>query len=217
MLREIVVFMQSFGVFQGNGSALAYGFFLGVMVVSQLVLLPVWPFAVFAGFQFGFWPGVATLVVGKMLSAFLNFSLSRSILRAWIQRLIGGHVLFESLNETLQQDGLKMAFLLRLCPVPFALGNYAYGLSSVSLKNFLLATLLALLAPTLVFAGIGVSLRASVALAGLDGNAMPESPWRTALALGGGVAFALVTHRVSKIALVKVNEKRVAASVAPKV
>lgn len=50
------------------------------------------------------------------------------------------------MDSAIGRDGLKVVFLLRLSPLfPFSLGNYALGLSSVRLLDFVGATLVGIL------------------------------------------------------------------------
>ena len=94
MVEKILTTLQSLPVWSGGTSLQMLGLFLGLLILSQLILLPVWPFVVFAGFQFGFWPGVGLLLGAKMVSALLNFTLSRWVVRDWVHgyaRISGHH------------------------------------------------------------------------------------------------------------------------------
>ncbi len=207
MVEKILTTLQSLPVWSGGTGLQMLGGFLGLLILSQLILMPVWPFVVFAGFQFGFWQGVGVLLAAKMLSALLNFTLSRWVIRGWMQRVAGRHILFTSINEALQQDGLRMAVLLRLCPVPFALGNYAYGLSVLPLKEFTLATFVTMCPATLVFAGLGASLRSELDVTQLGGASVTHSRWQPWLLGVGFLASFLVVRRVSKVAMEKIKSR----------
>ena len=207
MVEKILTTLQSLPVWSGGTSLQMLGVFLGLLLVSQLILLPIWPFVVFAGFQFGFWPGVGVSLGAKMVSAVLNFTLSRWVIRDWMQRVAGRQVLFSSVNEALQQDGLRMAILLRFCPVPFALGNYAYGMSVLPLRAFAFATFVTILPTTLIFAGMGASLRSELNMAQLGDAGATHSRWETWLLGVGFLASFVVVRRVSKIAMKKVKSR----------
>jgi len=209
MVEKILTTLQSLPVWSGGTSMQMLGLFLGLLILSQLILLPVWPFVVFAGFQFGFWPGAGLLLGAKMVSALLNFTLSRWVIRDWVQRVAGRQVLFSSMNEALEQDGLRMAILLRFCPVPFALGNYAYGLSVLPLKEFAMATFVTIFPTTLIFAGVGASLRSELDVAQLGGAGGTHNRWETWLLGVGLLASFVVVRRVSKIAMKKVKSRGV--------
>ncbi len=206
-MEKILTTLQSLPVWSGGTSLQMLSLFLGLLILSQLILLPVWPFVVFAGFQFGFWPAAGLLLGAKMVSALLNFTLSRWVVRDWVQRVAGRQVLFSSMNEALEQDGLRMAILLRFCPVPFALGNYAYGLSVLPLKEFALATFVTIFPTTLIFAGVGASLRSGLDVAQLGGAGMTHNRWETWLLGVGLLASFVVVRRVSKIAMKKVKSR----------
>lgn len=174
-----------------------------VMVAAQVALLPVTPFAVVAGFAFGFWPGTALLVLGKMIGASVNFALSRWAGRNWADRITNRHPLFQSVNEALSEEGIKMALLLRLCPIPFSLANYAYGVTSIAFPTFLVATFLTILAPTFIFCGVGASLKAGVHSIqnGFDG----QSSWQAFLLLVGFASAFFVSRAVTKRAMAKIR------------
>jgi uncharacterized membrane protein YdjX (TVP38/TMEM64 family) len=51
------------------------------------------------------------------------------------------HPKFKALDRAVSQQGLKIVFLTRLCPLfPFNLLNYALGITQVSLKDYVLGS-----------------------------------------------------------------------------
>jgi uncharacterized membrane protein YdjX (TVP38/TMEM64 family) len=109
------------------------------------------------------------------------------------------------MNEALEQDGLKLAILLRMCPIPFSIANYSYGLTKMSLASFLTATFIAILLPSLTLVGLGASMKGS-----LTSMSSPhaDSRWEN-LATGLSVlASILVARRLSGIAMQRVAARR---------
>jgi len=179
--------------------------FCAATIAGQLFLFPVSPFSWFAGLVFGFWQGTGLILMAKMLSALVNFSCSRWLGRGWARRCSGRYPLLEGMNEALERDGLKMAILLRMCPIPFSVANYSYGLTRMSLPSFLAATFIAILLPSLTLVGLGASMKGGT---GLLDPAHNGSHWEN-LATGLSVlASILVARRLSGIAMKRVAERR---------
>lgn len=66
--------------------------------------------------------------------------------RPYVEKLLAGQRKFRAVDAAIGRDGLKVVFLLRLSPLfPFSLGNYALGLSSVRLLDYVGATLVGIL------------------------------------------------------------------------
>ena len=178
-----------------------------VAALSQLVLLPITAFAILAGFLFGFWHALPLMLAAKMLAASLNFAVTRFGARTpaiWLTRKFP---LFHTLNVSLEREGLRLAILMRLCPFPFAVASYGYGLTRIPFVHYLIASFIGTLGPSLIFVGVGVSARDG--LETLNGSGAPKSPWEMYLFLLGIVAAVLVTRRISRIAREKITERSV--------
>lgn len=96
-----------------------------------------------AGFVFGFpagWPIVATATVAGSTAAFVA---SRTVLSAYVQRLVGEDKRFVALGQVLRRDGLPVLVAIRFCPLPFSLSNgFLATIPSISPARFALATAL---------------------------------------------------------------------------
>jgi uncharacterized membrane protein YdjX (TVP38/TMEM64 family) len=57
----------------------------------------------------------------------------------------------------IEKEGWKIVILLRLCPIPFGLANYLYGLTAVHFRSYLIATLLGGLPSLLLFCQLGAA------------------------------------------------------------
>jgi len=152
-------------------------FFCALLAVSQLFLLPVTPFAMVAGFVLGF-PKAALLVFcAKLLSAALNFTLSRYVARSWVQRLVARSHLISSLHETVGEVGFKDALLMRLSPIPFALLNYGCGLTGLGTAIFLGSVAIGSLWSTTISCAVGASFRET--FLPLNEGGLQRSPWHS--------------------------------------
>jgi uncharacterized membrane protein YdjX (TVP38/TMEM64 family) len=134
--------------------------FLGI---GSLFFLPASPFIIAGSAVFGFPLGVAGALMGVGLGAAGGFSLSRWFLRKEISAHFRKHATFRALDMAIEKEGWKIVILLRLCPIPFGLANYLYGLTAVHFRPYLIATMLGGLPSILLFCQLG-----SEGKAGLD-------------------------------------------------
>ncbi|KAK7745278.1 Tlg2-vesicle protein [Cytospora paraplurivora] len=94
-----------------------------------------------AGFVYGFplgWPIVATATVAGSSA---SFAASRTVLAAYVDRLVGSDRRFVALGQVLRRDGLGVLALVRFCPLPYSLSNgFLATVPSVRPLTFALAT-----------------------------------------------------------------------------
>ncbi len=179
-----------------------------LLVTGQVLLVPVTPFAVFAGFVLGFPKAALLLFAAKLLSASVNFTLSRYAARVRVQRLVSRSELLSCVHETLGEAGFEAALLVRLCPIPFALLNYGCGLTNLTLATFLGTAAIGILPPTLIFCGLGASCQGR--FLSLNEGALEHSPWQTGLLIAGFLVSLWVTRSLSQKALQKLKARAAA-------
>ncbi len=93
-----------------------------------------------AGAIFGVGWGTAWVSVGSMLGATAAFLIARRGGRARIAQRIEAHPKFVAIDKAVAAEGWRIVFLTRLSPVfPFTLLNYAFGLTHVSLRDYVTA------------------------------------------------------------------------------
>ncbi len=86
------------------------GLLLGLMLAHAIVFYPSEIITTTAGYVYGFWPGLALVLVGWLLSALLSYALGRSVGRPLLQRVLGRR--FAWLTATMEGGGITL--LLRL-------------------------------------------------------------------------------------------------------
>jgi uncharacterized membrane protein YdjX (TVP38/TMEM64 family) len=140
-----------------------------------------------AGALYGIGFGFGLAAVSTMFGAFLTLLISRSLARGWMERLIKGSDRLRTLDDMLAENGVSMVCLLRLSPVmPFAATSYALGLSSVSMRDYMLGTLASL--PAL----LGYVVLGQMAAGGLSSEHVGWLHWSmTAIGIAATVALAL--------------------------
>ncbi len=206
MIQEIFVRLQAAHWMAGEFWVRDSLLFCALLAASQVLLVPVTPFAVFAGFVLGFPKAFLLLFIAKLLSATLNFTLSRYAGRAWVQRLASRSQMLSGFHKTLGDGGFKEALLVRLCPIPFAILNYGCGITSLSPATFLGTAAIGILPPTLVFCGLGASFQGSGLLphAGMSWR----SPWQAGLFITSLLVSLWLARNVSRRALQKLEARQ---------
>ncbi|MEG4148553.1 TVP38/TMEM64 family protein [Microcoleus sp. Pol12B5] len=93
------------------------------------------------GAIFGLWWGSVYVFAASILGAVFAFAIGRYLCRDRVVKYMESHPKFKALDRAVCQQGLKIVFLTRLCPLfPFNLLNYALGITQVSLKDYVLGS-----------------------------------------------------------------------------
>ncbi len=138
---------------QGKG-VLAPLFFIVLYIVSTVFLIPGSILTLLGGLIFGVTMGTLWVLVGANIGALLAFLIARYVARESIQRWILKKAM--KIEEKIQAGGFYIVFWLRLIPaLPFNILNYALGLTSVTLKDYVLASLLGMIPGTFVYVSLG--------------------------------------------------------------
>ena len=147
--------VKSFGTWAQNfgmSGALIYGVAFGVVSV---LMVPCLPLTIAAGFTFGMFNGVVAVMSGIALGAAVGFLVARYAARGTVARAIARNSRFNAIDDAIARDGWKIIGLLRMCPVPFGLSNYFYGLTGVGFWRYMGATLAGMLPGTVAFVYFG--------------------------------------------------------------
>ncbi len=129
--------------------------FVAGYAVATVAFIPGSLLTLAGGAIFGLWKGTLLVFVGASLGAIGAFLVSRYAARGAVERRIAGKRRFAAIDRAVQREGLKITFLLRLTPVvPFALLNYALGLTRVRLVDYALACI-GMLPATLLYVYYG--------------------------------------------------------------
>lgn len=141
----------------GNLGALGSAVFVFSFAGLSMLGLPLIPFAVAGGLLFGMAGGLAWVIAGSTLGAAIGFMLSRYVARERFVRLMGKYPQFAMIDQAIFREGWKIVGLLRMCPIPFGISNYAYGLTKVPFRHYLAATVLGMLPGETVFVYLGAA------------------------------------------------------------
>lgn len=124
--------------------------FLVIYVAASALALPGSALTLGGGALFGLWRGLALNWLGAMIGATLAFVLARRLGRDFVAHRLRGRV--AKLDAAVEHHGFRAVLFLRLVPlVPFNALNYAAGLSSVSLRDYVLATAIGIVPGTFAY------------------------------------------------------------------
>jgi uncharacterized membrane protein YdjX (TVP38/TMEM64 family) len=168
--------------------------FIVLYVLAAVLFVPASVLTLGAGALFGVLRGSIYVSVAAILGATAAFLVGRHLARNWVARRIEGNASFAAIDRAVEREGWKIVLLTRLSPVfPFTLLNYAFGLTRVRLRDYILASWIGMLPGTVMYVYLG-----SLARAGLAGRSQPPLTW--ALYLLGLVATIAVTVIITRIA-----------------
>jgi len=172
--------------------------FIIIYILATVAFFPGSILTLGAGVVFGLVLGSFYVFIGATIGATAAFLVGRYLARGWVVEKIQGNSKFQAIDEAVGREGLKIVLLTRLSPVfPFNLLNYAYGVTGVSLKDYLIGCA-GMIPGTIMYVYIG-SLAGSLATIGTSAPATnPVLLWT--IRLIGFIATVAVTLYVTKIA-----------------
>lgn len=184
----------------GMGVAGVALFALLYMALSAIGL-PCLPFTLLGGSVFGFVWGTVGVMAGIAGGAAFGFLVARYLARGRLKRFLLRYRKLELVDRAVAHEGWRIVALLRLCPIPFGLSNYLYGITGIDFKHYILATVGAMLPGTAVFVYLGAVGRRSLEAVTAD-NAQ-RSPLEVGLAVVGIVAaigaFAIIGRIIKRV------------------
>ncbi len=125
---------------------------LGAFVVGTLLVVPITGMIAAAMLVFGPWLGMAYSFGGALLGAAASYGLGRVAGRRTVRRIAGSRL--DRLSRELGRRGVLAVATVRIIPVaPFTVINLVAGTTHISLRDFLLGTLIGL-APGIIAAAL---------------------------------------------------------------
>lgn len=177
---------------------IAWLIYIGLYVVATVGFLPGLILTVAAGAIFGLATGIALASVGSVLGATAAFFVGRTVARDWIGRRVETWPKFRALDRALEERGFWIVLLTRLSPLfPFNVLNYAYGVSAVRARDYVLASWVGMFPATALYVYAG-SLAASLTTV-LSGNVETGRTGQVLLWVGLAATLA-VTVLVTRLA-----------------
>jgi uncharacterized membrane protein YdjX (TVP38/TMEM64 family) len=203
LLQTSVIWVHSLGVLGPIAFILIYN-------LATLLFLPGSLLTLKGGCLFGIFWGSIYVLIAATIGATLAFLIGRYLSRDWVCGQMENNPKFKAIDLAVAKEGWKIVLLTRLSPVfPFNLLNYVFGVTQVSLKDYILGSL-GIIPGTVMYVYIG-SLAGNLAVVN-----MPHQPtsletqiWQWAMRVVGLIATVAVTIYVTRVA-----QKALAPSIA---
>jgi len=147
--ERVAVWLESWGMWAPIVYVLAYA-------IGTLILLPSTPLNLAGGALFGLWAGTLWSSIGAIIAALIAFGFARTIGRDWVTSRLAGQ--WEAIDADIKNSGFFYLFAVRLLPLlPYGFVNLAAGLTSVTWRDYTLATSFGTVLGLLPFIAIGSS------------------------------------------------------------
>lgn len=167
-------------------------------ILAGLLFVPGSALTLASGALFGLVLGTAVVSIASTITAALAYLVARHLARERVRRTAAANRSFAAIDEAIGKGGWRIVALLRLSPaVPFSLGNYLYGLTSIRFWPYVVTSWLSMLPGTFMYVYIG-----HVGAEGLQaaGGSSTVSTGKTALLVAGLAATIGVTVYVTRLA-----------------
>lgn len=176
--------------------------FVGLYTAAVVVLVPASALTIVGGALFGVAGGFALGFVGAVTGSLCAFLLGRHGLRRRVEAQLARMPRLAAVDRAVSAQGRRVVFLLRLSPVvPYNLLNYALGLTTISSRDFLVASL-GMIPATLTYAYLGHVAGEALAAASEAGTPHQTSYYvLLAAGLTATVAATVVVTRAARRAL----------------
>jgi uncharacterized membrane protein YdjX (TVP38/TMEM64 family) len=181
--------------FQGLGPIAIVAYSALYFFLELIAVVPATPLTLGAGYLFGVVNGTVAVSVASTAAAAAGFLIARYGLRNYVAKLATRYPKFRALDRAIGREGFKFVLLLRLSPLlPFAISNYLYGLTSVRLRDYAVASWLGMLPGTIAYVSAGAAISALTDLSLHKGSVSP------ALVVLGVTATVLALGTIGRLA-----------------
>jgi uncharacterized membrane protein YdjX (TVP38/TMEM64 family) len=194
LLQNILTWVQGLGAIAPVAFILIYNFATVFLIPGSVLTLG-------GGVLFGLVWGSIYVLIAATLGATIAFLIGRYFTQSWVKQQLNKYPKFAAIETAVAKEGFKIVFLTRLSPLfPFNLLNYAFGITQVSLKDYVLGSI-GMIPGTILYVYFG-SLAGN--LATLGSRSQPLDPQTAqlqwALKILGLIATIAVTVVITKIA-----------------
>ncbi len=171
MLQDIL--RDSLSWVQGLGPIAPIGFIL-IYNLATVLFVPGLILTLGGGVLFGLGFGTVYVFIAATLGATIAFGIGRNFARSWVTEKMVGYPKFGAIDAAVAKNGFKIVLLTRLSPLfPFNILNYAFGITQVSFKDYVLGSI-GMIPGTVLYVYLG-SLVGNIALIGTTNRLDPET------------------------------------------
>ncbi len=173
-----------------------------VYVPACLLFVPGSLITLGTGAIFGVLVGTITISIGSTIGATAAFLAGRTLARGFIEERLARHPKFAAIDRAVAEHGFKIVLLTRLSPaIPFNLLNYAFGLTRVRLRDYVLASWIGMFPGTVMYVYLGSAVKslADLAAGNYEGGLAQKALFFVGLA--ATIVVTILVTRVAKRAL----------------
>jgi uncharacterized membrane protein YdjX (TVP38/TMEM64 family) len=179
----------------GLWGALLFGL---AYIPAAVLFVPASVLTLGAGFVFGVVKGTMIVSLGSTAGAASAFVVARTIGHDWVLGRMAAYPALNAIGRAVESEAFKVVLLTRLSPLfPYNLLNYAFGLSAVPFKTYVLASWIGMLPGTIMYVYLG---SAAQSLAALLSGEVRQTVGQQAMFVAGLVATVAVTTIVTRAA-----------------
>jgi uncharacterized membrane protein YdjX (TVP38/TMEM64 family) len=167
---------------------------------GTVLLIPGTALTAGAGLLYGTLVGTLIVSPASVCGATAAFLIGRHFARGWVESKLSDHQKFAAIDRAIANHGFKVVLLLRLQPVflPFAVLNYALGLTRVRLRDYILGSWLGMLPATILYVYLGSAVHSVPDL--MHGRLPSGGLAKELLFWGGLVALGLLVFLLGRVA-----------------
>ena len=148
----------------GQQGAWGPAVFVLVYVACTVCFLPGWILTAGAGALYGLVWGTVLASFSSTMAAAAGFLIARYLARDQVRTWVETNPKFAAIDRAIARRGGWIVLVIRLSPVfPFALLNYALGLTGVRFTTYLLASWVGMLPGTIAYVLLGFAGRQTLA------------------------------------------------------
>ena len=175
---------------------LAWILFLLMYLIAAVLVIPGTILTLSAGFAFGVPVGAMLVSLGSLAGASAAFLVGRFFAREWVADRVAKWRTFDALDKATAQEGFVIVLLSRLSPLfPFNLLNYAFGLTAVRFRDYVVASWIGMAPAIVLYVYIG---SAAQSLTELGDGQIDAGAGGTALFAAGLAATLILTVFITR-------------------
>jgi uncharacterized membrane protein YdjX (TVP38/TMEM64 family) len=165
---------------------------------SSLMFVPASLLLLLAGYFYDLVPATLAASLGTTLAAGILFLVGRFLARDWVAGYLARRRLFQALDHAVAHQGFRIVVLTRLSPFfPFVFLNYAFSLTRISFRTYLLGTWIGMIPNVLLWVYLGSTMQNLEQL--LQGKIDSGGGLQMILTLAGLVITLVVSLLVARL------------------
>ena len=126
--------------------------FILIYILACVLFLPGLPVTIVGALAFGAVRGTIFSSIGSILGATAAFLIARYAARGMVEKWVKGNEQFEKIDKGVQKNGWRMLMITRMVPIfPFNLQNFAYGLTKIKLRTYILVSWICMLPAAIAY------------------------------------------------------------------